>query len=144
VLIYTVFIDLLEKSRVVSPGPGERNFHIFYQMLAGMSAADLQAHYLTSDPTAYNYLAKSGMHKVSTINDSVDYAEVRRAMTGLQFSEREQKELFKIIGAILNLGNVTFTEHQPPDGAGTVSVTVANPDGSYCLLNACGGLRLPF
>lgn len=46
---------LLEKSRVVHQDEGERNFHIFYCMLAGISAQDKEMYGLL-DPTQYRWV----------------------------------------------------------------------------------------
>ena len=46
---------LLEKSRVVHQDEGERNFHIFYCMLAGISPEDKDMYGLL-DPTQYRWV----------------------------------------------------------------------------------------
>ncbi len=38
---------------------GERNYHIFYRMLAGMSSKELAKWQLVSDPHRYSYLTKA-------------------------------------------------------------------------------------
>lgn len=50
---------LLEKSRIVAQNPGERNYHIFYCMLAGMSKEDKQKFDL-QDASQYKYLTGVG------------------------------------------------------------------------------------
>lgn len=48
---------LLEKSRVISQSPGERNFHIFYQLLLGASDAELDELMLKRNLSSYYYLS---------------------------------------------------------------------------------------
>uniref|UniRef100_A0A3P8RYW9 Myosin Ic, paralog b n=1 Tax=Amphiprion percula TaxID=161767 RepID=A0A3P8RYW9_AMPPE len=99
---------LLEKSRVVHQNHGERNFHIFYQLIEGGEEDLLRRLGLERNPLQYQYLVKGNCPKVSSINDRSDWKVVRKALTVIGFNEDEVEELLNIIASVLHLGNVQY------------------------------------
>jgi len=100
---------LLEKSRVVAPAVGERNFHVFYQYCRGASKQQKEAYYL-EDPSYFAYLNISNCYDVPGINDVADFKEVQEALGVVGLSEADKAEIFRVIAAVLWLGNLSFVE----------------------------------
>uniref|UniRef100_A0A4W5PYK1 Osteoclast-stimulating factor 1 n=1 Tax=Hucho hucho TaxID=62062 RepID=A0A4W5PYK1_9TELE len=80
---------LLEKSRVVMRNPGERSFHIFYQLIEGATGEQKSSLGITS-LDYYNYLNQSGSYKVDDINDKSDFQETMHAMEVIGISGEDQ------------------------------------------------------
>uniref|UniRef100_A0A4W4F588 Myosin motor domain-containing protein n=1 Tax=Electrophorus electricus TaxID=8005 RepID=A0A4W4F588_ELEEL len=80
---------LLEKSRVVHQSHGERNFHIFYQLIEGAEDELLRRLGLERMAQQYQYLVKGSCPKVSSINDRSDWKVVRKALSVIGFSDDE-------------------------------------------------------
>uniref|UniRef100_A0AAV2KT89 Unconventional myosin-VIIa n=1 Tax=Knipowitschia caucasica TaxID=637954 RepID=A0AAV2KT89_KNICA len=98
---------LLEKSRVCHQAPEERNYHIFYYMLMGMSAEQKKT--LSLGTTAeYNYLTMGKCTSCEGRDDIKEFAHFRSALKILMFTESDSWEIYKLLAAILHLGNVRF------------------------------------
>lgn len=101
---------LLEKSRVIHQSNGERNFHIFYQLLAGADDELLKSLQLKRTLDTYYYLSGGAIGTTSNINDSANFGNICRAMSIIEIPKTEQKRIFDIVSSILHMGNVGFTE----------------------------------
>uniref|UniRef100_A0A672NJ94 Myosin X n=1 Tax=Sinocyclocheilus grahami TaxID=75366 RepID=A0A672NJ94_SINGR len=98
---------LLEKNRVVCQNPGERNYRIFYALLAGTSAEQRESFSL-SPPEGFRYLGQSGCVKDKAINDTETFQEVLNALRTMQFGEENIKEVLRLLSGILHVGNIEF------------------------------------
>nr|XP_061789718.1 unconventional myosin-Ie-like isoform X1 [Nerophis lumbriciformis] len=100
---------LLEKSRVVSQNPGERNFHIYYQLLEGASGEQRENLGVTT-PDYYNYLNQSGTFTVEDVNDKKEFSDTLEAMSVVGLSAEDQDSVVQLVAGILHLGNINFRE----------------------------------
>ncbi|XP_019936002.2 unconventional myosin-VIIa [Paralichthys olivaceus] len=98
---------LLEKSRVCRQAPQERNYHIFYYMLMGMSAEQKKILSL-GNASEYNYLTMGKCTTCEGRDDVKEYAHFCSALKILMFTENDSWVISKFLAAILHLGNVDF------------------------------------
>ena len=69
---------LLEKSRTVKPGQGERNFHVFYQLVQGAPTDERSRLCLLDSAEAYPSLASCT--SVEGIDDQKEFNDTAKAM----------------------------------------------------------------
>ena len=99
---------LLERSRLVFQPLKERNYHIFYQLVAG--ASEQQRQELGLLPVEqFEYLNQGADPVIDGVDDAAEFTLTKKAFTTINVSDETQKDIFRILGALLHLGNVKIT-----------------------------------
>ncbi|OWF39552.1 myosin-IIIb-like [Mizuhopecten yessoensis] len=103
---------MLEKSRVVNKMAGERTFHIFYCLFAGLSVNEKKRYYL-NNPETYRILEEGYGNRV--FRSGLDYEgyvmrmeELRNIFNIVGFSSQEVDLILGLVAGILHLCNIDF------------------------------------
>jgi len=108
---------LLESQRSASrPAAGERNFHVFYQLCAGLDAKTKAAWGMQSDPNKHYYL-QGYVEDRDDEEAPARFLATSAAMEAMGLTETQRRGLFCAAALVLRLGDVVFDE-----------VAVANSD----------------
>ena len=112
---------LLEKSRVVFQEEGERNYHIFYQLLFGSDndrIEKLKLGFFKNNPDDAMCINQSGCMLIEGVDDKKEFCEVLKSQDEIGFSEIERDTLLQAIAGLFHLRNIDFIE-DPEDSEGS-------------------------
>jgi myosin heavy subunit len=98
---------------------GERNFHIFYQLLRG-ATPELKASIELSDSVSdYQYLSNG--ESFASMSDEDEFKTTCECMASIGIEEDTRKQIFTAISGILQLGNISFQSEQADYEVGSIT-----------------------
>ncbi|XVF42254.1 hypothetical protein PTKIN_Ptkin01aG0346100 [Pterospermum kingtungense] len=106
---------LLERSRVCQISDPERNYHCFYLLCA--APQEQIERYKLGHPKTFHYLNQSRCYELVDVSDAHDYLATRRAMDIVGISDNEQEAIFRVVAAILHIGNIDFAKGKEIDSS---------------------------
>jgi myosin heavy subunit len=107
---------LLEKSRVVTTGDEERNYHIFYQLLAGaektmhLEGDDnvMKRYDLECGKEEFYYINQSKVYTVPGIKHNGEEGEVIDSCKVIEMTDDDIHSVFSLVAGVLHLGNLEY------------------------------------
>ncbi|KAH7362949.1 myosin-2 [Plectosphaerella cucumerina] len=96
---------LLERSRLVFQPLKERNYHIFYQLVAG--ASEQQREELSLLPVdQFDCLNQGNCPTIDGVDDKAEFEATKSSLKTIGVTDSQQAEIFKLLAGLLHLGNV--------------------------------------
>eukprot|EP00900_Chrysochromulina_parva_P008310 jgi/Chrpa1/17480/Chrysochromulina_OHIO_Genome00007564-RA len=105
-----IHVYLLEKPRVIQQNEGERNYHVFYQLMAGLSDDERKEIHLDVAIDKLALLNQSGCVAIEGVDDHEEMQATRGAMHAIGMEEPEHKHVMRAIASVLLLAQLTFVQ----------------------------------
>ncbi|KAF7722644.1 Myosin type-2 heavy chain 1 [Apophysomyces ossiformis] len=99
---------LLERSRLIFQPETERNYHIFYQLCAAIPLSEKKEFEL-GEYNTFHYLNQSGTGTVPGVDDAAEFEVTQRALSTVGLSVQLQWKIFRLLAALLHIGNIQIT-----------------------------------
>jgi myosin protein heavy chain len=112
----TIQVYLLEKSRVVFQGKGERTFHIFYQLLAGADSVQRKKYFLQK-ATDYGFFTDQNAIVLKSMDDGAEWGHTLKAMEVIGLTNEEQDSIFRMVSGVMQCGNIKYGSSYGGEGA---------------------------
>ncbi|PAV86100.1 hypothetical protein WR25_24427 isoform B [Diploscapter pachys] len=111
---------LLEKSRVVRQAPGERCYHIFYQIMSGHDPNLRSKLKLTNEVSYYHFCSQAEL-TIEGVDDKDEMRLTQEAFDIMGFEDTETSDLYRSVAGIMHMGEMKFKqrpreEQAEPDG----------------------------
>ncbi|KAI9312624.1 P-loop containing nucleoside triphosphate hydrolase protein [Dichotomocladium elegans] len=123
---------LLERSRLNFQPATERNYHIFYQLCAGVPTSE-KKEFRLGEYTQFHYLNQSGTGTIPGVDDAEEFEITQKALSTVGLSHQLQWQIFRILAALLHVGNIQIT--------GRADATIAESDQSLSTATHLLGIR---
>ena len=134
-----IHIYLLEKSRVVQQSTGERNYHVFYQLLAGLTADERSQIHLEPPIEEFHLLNQSGCTAIEGVDDAAEMRRTRTAMGKVGLADEDILSVTRTLAAVLLLAQLQFESGTETDADDDSASRIA-PDSSETLSHIASAL----
>ena len=118
---------LLEKSRVTHQARGERNYHIFYQLCAGLEDTLRESLHIRG-AADHRFTRQGECLEVEDVDDAQDLSATLEALRGIGIKTDEERGVLQLLAGILHIGDIDFTAHA--DGSALMGEDIEVPSCS--------------